>query len=39
MGCRVYMIFIERVPLDVICDFRRGEDPLKDAQLAILLII
>ena len=39
MGCRIYMIFIERVPLDVIVDLSRGGDPLKDAQLAILLII
>ena len=39
MGCRVYMIFIQRVPLDFICDFSRGEDPLKDGQLANFLII
>ena len=39
MGCRIFMIFIERVPLDFICDFSRGEDPFKDGQLANLLII
>ena len=39
MGCRIFMIFIERVPLDLICDLSRGGEPLKVGQLANLLII